>query len=128
MIAMQIANINVRRLICESTMCGRTLDVEIKSKKVLNSLFQQFFFIFVHLSAGGCADRSTDLQRGRSQVGKVDFSKIIALLLCELIDWSRRNTQSCCWSGLSWGAGWRATPSRWSRGPKPLVAGRLGSL
>ena len=37
-------------------------------------------------------------------------------------------TQSCCWSGQSWGAGWRVTPSQWSRGPKPLVAGRLGSL
>ena len=67
-------------------MCGRTLDVEIKSKKFSTLSFGSFFFIFVHLSAGGCADRSTDLQRGRSQVGKVDFSKIIAFFSCELID------------------------------------------
>ena len=66
-------------------MCGRTLDVEIKSKK-FSTLSFSGFFIFVHLSAGGCADRSTDLQRGRSQVGKVDFSKIIAFFSCELID------------------------------------------
>ena len=83
---MQIENINVRRLICESTMCGRTLDVEIKSKKFPTLSLLAGFFIFVHLSAGGCADRSTDLQRGRSQVGKEGFSKIIALFLCELIN------------------------------------------
>ena len=75
------ANINVRRLMCELT-----LTVEIKSEKFSTLIFSRSFFIFVHLSAGGCADRSTDLQRGRSQVGKVDFSKIIAFFSCELID------------------------------------------